>query len=560
MADLARHWRREVEHAVKKAAEHEAAQKGLRWTCWMPTSGDAGLPYTPEETSAAGCLRLARELAARRLSRKQGNPALHCATDIVLSHPTGAVTNAVVVVRRAASGKGQDEWVVRMSRSTLPPALREELTGETPFAEKKMRKGSLPVPKDALMVLLEAAYTSWIASDELGALGLRFGGVELAVPGPGSELEIFPVQELVDRYRLQAHVAHFVARHQSAAAADAAAPDAAAPSPWRLPLRTGTAPFALQAPQPPMTLSTFRALVNPTAAAGGGCSGFEAAGIYLDAKPEDGEGGRKKSGSPERPSELGALRAWLAECYAGGAPVAYLDFETTSFALPAYALKGVCTPFEAVPVQYSLHVDARGFEALAEDIEQPLQMHCDGAVSLEAGPSPTSAPLVTHSEWLHLEPERHNGLPELAALLAAQLSPAVCGRIVVWNASFERGVLLRLAASVPEQAEALRGIVDRLVDLRDVFTQKLYADPALEGSTSLKAVLPVMCSRLSYAGLGTPGGIQHGASAAGFVYETSRSLVPHHRVAELRPSLLRYCRIDTAAMLAIASALARKVR
>ena len=150
---------------------------------------------------------------------------------------------------------------------------------------------------------------------------------------------------------------------------------------------------------------------------------------------------------------LGAALAALAP------PLAFLDFETVSRAIPVWP---GCHPYDAVPVQWSCH-------ALAPD----------GA--------------LRSAQWLA------EGAGDPRPALAGRLLAACAGAatVVAYNASFERLCLERLAAAVPERAGALLALAARLVDLLPIVRNHVY-HPDFGGSFSLKQVLPALVAGLGY--------------------------------------------------------------
>lgn len=186
------------------------------------------------------------------------------------------------------------------------------------------------------------------------------------------------------------------------------------------------------------------------------------------------------------------------------APIAFLDFETVAPAIPAW--KG-CTPYSAVPVQFSCHVvDANG--------------------------------CARHYEWIADGP----GDPRRA--LADALLEATRGveRVVAWNASFEARCIQGMAAAMPSKARALRALVDRLVDLLPVVRDHVY-HPAFGGGFGLKVVLPALVEGLTHADLVISEGDVASAALARLLF-TPESMTEVERVA-LRNALLRYCERDT---------------
>ena len=86
----------------------------------------------------------------------------------------------------------------------------------------------------------------------------------------------------------------------------------------------------------------------------------------------------------------------------------------------------------------------------------------------------------------------------LAESLLATLGST--GPILVYT-PYERRVLKDLAARYPDLAGRLGALDERIVDLHPP-TRAHYYHPAMQGSWSIKAVLPTVAPDLSYASLG----------------------------------------------------------
>jgi predicted RecB family nuclease len=185
-------------------------------------------------------------------------------------------------------------------------------------------------------------------------------------------------------------------------------------------------------------------------------------------------------------------------------PIAFLDFETVGLAIPVW--EG-CHPYDAVPVQFSCHVQ-----------------DADGR--------------VTHHEWLADGPE--DPRPTLAARVIEACEGAQT--VVAYNAGFERRRLEQMAEALPALAAPLRSIVARLVDLLPVIRNHVY-HPDFGGSFSLKRVLPALVPELRYDGLA----IADGGTAS---LELERLLFSGDALepaasGRLRSDLFRYCHQDT---------------
>lgn len=184
-------------------------------------------------------------------------------------------------------------------------------------------------------------------------------------------------------------------------------------------------------------------------------------------------------------------------------PMAYLDFETIAMAVPE--LVGT-RPYQQVPFQWSLHVEE-------------------------------SSASLRHAEYLAIEAFGDFGA--LARALLAEL-PAV-GPIFAYNKSFERGRLLELAGALPEHAEALQAAAERLEDLWPI-THDAYYHRDMQGSWSIKDVVPTMSAALDYRNLGV---VQEGEGAQlAFLELRGTSITPERRQA-LTKDLLSYCQRDT---------------
>ncbi len=185
------------------------------------------------------------------------------------------------------------------------------------------------------------------------------------------------------------------------------------------------------------------------------------------------------------------------------APFAYLDFETISFSVPEVI---GTRPYEQLPFQWSVHVEH-------------------------------SATHVSHSEYLAIE-----SFGDFAAIAGALLTalPAA-GTIFAYNASFEAGVLGRLADRLPTHADALRGVAQRLVDLLPIARQAYYHRDML-GSWSIKSIVPTIAPELGYETLDE---VQEGDGAQRAFLELRSAGISAERKAELKLALLRYCAHDT---------------
>ena len=197
-------------------------------------------------------------------------------------------------------------------------------------------------------------------------------------------------------------------------------------------------------------------------------------------------------------------------------PLYYLDFETFSTAVPPY--DGL-RPHAHVPFQYSLHVQR----------EPGTQPEHSGFLA-EPGEDPRPALL-----------ERL--IPETAGE----------GSILAYHASFEVRVLRALAASFPEHGAAIEDRLARIVDLIEPFKKRWLYLPAMNGSASLKSVLPALAPDLSYEGMEIADGTQ--------AMEAFLALREQHdaeAIRQVRQALWDYCELDTLGMVRIVDELWRR--
>ena len=183
-------------------------------------------------------------------------------------------------------------------------------------------------------------------------------------------------------------------------------------------------------------------------------------------------------------------------------PLAFLDFETDNPPLPNHV---GTQPFQQVPFQYSLHV-----------------LHRDGTLE--------------HHEYLHVE-----ATDPRASLVTDLLDHMpTSGSVIAYSAGFEKRVLSELADAFPEQADDLRGIVERMRDQLDI-VRKAYRHHAFGASNSLKAVLPVLVPHLSYGSLS----VRNGTQAQVAFEQIVRRVEGWEALAD---DLRAYCHLDTLAM------------
>ena len=110
-----------------------------------------------------------------------------------------------------------------------------------------------------------------------------------------------------------------------------------------------------------------------------------------------------------------------------------------------------------------------------------------------------------------------------------------------------------MAQFFPEHSAELQSIISRLWDQELIF-KKHYKHPGFYGSTSLKAVLPVLVPSLSYGDLD----IQEGNDAQAVWNVMIRTTSEETRDRMIN-DLKEYCKMDTLATVEIHKALLRQV-
>ena len=211
-----------------------------------------------------------------------------------------------------------------------------------------------------------------------------------------------------------------------------------------------------------------------------------------------------------------------------GFPRYYLDFETVGFAVPIWANT---RPYEALPFQWSCHVDPGEGDAGAET---------PSAVDAEPDTAERRSTGLRHLQFLDLSGQA----PMRAAAESLIAALGTAGPILVYTA-YESRVLKDLAARCPDLAAPLDAIRERIVDLHP-WVKRHYYHPAMLGSWSLKAVLPTVAPHLAYDE--SLGEVRDGLAAQAAYLEAIDPGTTAQRRAALDRALRSYCRQDTLAL------------
>jgi hypothetical protein len=195
-------------------------------------------------------------------------------------------------------------------------------------------------------------------------------------------------------------------------------------------------------------------------------------------------------------------------------PIHFLDFETINPAIPCYA---GTRPYQAVPFQWSDHI-----------------LYKDGTLE--------------HKEYICDDDKdpRQDFVITLLDALGKQ------GTIFTY-ATYEKGIITRLAEHFPQFRNDLLAIPNRFKDLCAIIRNNFY-HPGFHSSYSLKSVLPNIVSDMDYEELA----IQEGNQASSeFLRMIEPSTTPEEK-DRIKKDLLNYCSYDTLAMVKIRDELIKR--
>jgi hypothetical protein len=187
-------------------------------------------------------------------------------------------------------------------------------------------------------------------------------------------------------------------------------------------------------------------------------------------------------------------------------PLYFLDYETINPAVPLYDNS---RPYQQIPFQFSLHIQAE-----------------------QSGP-------VEHVEFLHTD--AGDPRPDFIAKLIG--SCGITGSVVVYNQAFESRINRELGETFPEHAYALSLISERMVDLLVPFRSRMLYHSDMQGSASLKAVLPSFVPDLNYDNLE----IGDGGTASSQYLCCAKNTVESDAKVKIYDDLRKYCYQDTLA-------------
>lgn len=187
-------------------------------------------------------------------------------------------------------------------------------------------------------------------------------------------------------------------------------------------------------------------------------------------------------------------------------PLYFMDFETFQPAVPMFDNS---KPYMQIPFQYSLHYkknkksNVEHYEFLAETGNDPRKKFIENLLRDTKGE----------------------------------------GDILTYNKSFEVLRLKEIAEAFPKYKKQIEERINRVKDLMLPFQKKYYYTYKMQGSYSIKYVLPALIPELNYKDLEINEGGLASIAFESLFYETDLM-----RIADTRTNLLEYCKLDTLAM------------
>lgn len=194
-------------------------------------------------------------------------------------------------------------------------------------------------------------------------------------------------------------------------------------------------------------------------------------------------------------------------------PLYFLDYETYQVAIPE--IDGT-RPYQQLPFQYSLHI-----------IKE------EGAA-------------IEHKEFL-AEIEDKDFIRHFAENLIKDIPDN--GSVIIYNRAFEPARNREIAEMYPDLKDEQERINCNMIDFLEPFKQRKYYTKEMQGSASIKYVLPALYqkdSELDYHNLPV---VHNGEEASeAFLSLKGKS---KEKQKEIRNGLLVYCQLDTYAMVKI---------
>ncbi|NGX29187.1 MAG: hypothetical protein K940chlam4_00014 [Candidatus Anoxychlamydiales bacterium] len=199
-------------------------------------------------------------------------------------------------------------------------------------------------------------------------------------------------------------------------------------------------------------------------------------------------------------------------------PLIFLDFEAIDYPIPKFSKT---KPYQHIPFQFSCHIQ--------KDKDSNIDHH----------------EFISDSK----DDPRKNFTEELIKTVPEK------GSIVVYHKTYEKSRLKELAEAFPEYKDQLLNLIDRLIDLEDIFIKGIFY-PEFLGSFSIKKVAPtILGETASYKNLEVGNGIE-----AMLAYKKLIELPPNSKEKNtLKKSMLEYCKQDTLLMVQLYEWLCKQV-
>jgi len=201
--------------------------------------------------------------------------------------------------------------------------------------------------------------------------------------------------------------------------------------------------------------------------------------------------------------DISSIRSFLSTVIY---PVYFMDFETFQTAVPLFDHS---KPYQQITFQYSIH--------FKENVDAE----------------------VIHQDFLAMAKED----PREEFIISLLNATEQQGTILAYNQSFEISRLKELSIDFPKYSSEIEERISRVIDLMTPFAKKWYYTPKMNGSYSIKAVLPALIPELSYSDLEIGDG---GTASAAFLNLINNK--DANQVEAVRNNLKEYCKLDTWAM------------
>lgn len=191
-------------------------------------------------------------------------------------------------------------------------------------------------------------------------------------------------------------------------------------------------------------------------------------------------------------------------------PLYFIDYETCQYAIPEFV---GTKPYQQIPFQYSLHI-----------------------IRYEGGP-------LEHREFLAKVGDV-NMIRTFAESLIHDMPDD--GSVIVYNRGFESSRNREIGEMYPDLKGEMERINSNIVDLMVPFKNRDYYTRQMQGSYSIKYVLPALYpddAELDYHNLP----VVHNGGEASDAFLNLKDKTSEER-SKIRDGLLEYCKLDTLAM------------